>query len=844
MARRFLERFQTISKQWLLLASLSVYCNNAHSAASIFTNIAGFDAAMDGEVEVFITNAANIGLADEETSPPTRNVGVGVSKGGGEGPTLTFDRANTGLSYSFEFTSLVPTLLTFDDDEGASNNLRNFDSALSPGDIDNGENDDWRVRLIDPLLLRPLRGFGFVLRDNNSNSGEVIRLFAADGRLVNEISLDGLPLASNTFIGIISDEPFEEIRFDEDAGGDDIAVADFRFAPVPDPVPSAVDVFAASLIRTAQSSGSGTVVLEGADLESKALTYSISSSPDFGSLSDPSNGDAAVNTRTTASQTLTYTPDLNFTGVDTFRYRVSGGGQDSITRTATVSVFESYRSEARQVGDDIPAGDTTLGFGTPLAISADGRTVAVGTTGAGGGNRGGVQVFSFEDGWEPLGSAILGEASGDGAGYAVSLSSDGHTLALGARGNDAGGSSAGHVRVYRWSGSDWEQLGTDIDGDAGSSFFGAAVALSADGNTVAAGADLASGAGQFAGHVQIRRWNGSRWIQLGDNIDGEAAGDEAGWSVALSSDGDTVAVGSRGNDTNGSRTGQVRVFRWTGTLWEQLGADINGSVGDEDLGYSLALSGDGRILATGTLDFEGLVRAFIWNGSSWQTLGAPVFGPTSGESFGTALDLSADGLTLAVGAPRSDVGAENAGRVAVFRWNGAAWKPIAVALNGASPELGLGWAIALSSDGTTLASRVDPEMDGGPVRIFDLTVDATDDEDNDGVDNGDDDCDNTPRDEINAINNDGCGPSERDTDNDGVNDASDAFPNDPSETADSDSDGLGDNLEGQLGSNPNLADTDGDGFDDNEEFESATDPTDDGDFPRTLPIWLLVAPRL
>ncbi|MEM6485533.1 MAG: Ig-like domain-containing protein [Pseudomonadota bacterium] len=841
MAGKVVRGAQRFCKHLLTAAVLCFFSGTAQSAATLVTDITSFDAAVGGNVDVFITNATNIQLADEETSLPLSNRQVGTSQGGGEGPTLTFDRANTGLAYSFEFTVLDSTFLTFDDEEDIFTNLPNFDAALSPGDIDNGENDDWRVRLANPSL-RPLRGFGFVLRDNNNNNTEAIRLFAADGRLVNEISLDSLPLATNAFIGIVSDEPFVEIIFDEGAGGDDIAVADFRFAPVPDPEPTAVDVFAASPIRTAQSSESGTVVLEGADLENNALTYSIVSTPSFGSLSDPSNGDAPVNTRTTASQTLTYTPDLNFSGVDTFEYRVSGGGQDSVVRTATVSVFESYRSEARQIGGDIIGSEATLGFGTPLAISADGRTVAVGAT-SGSSNRGNVRVFVLNDGWEQLGAGINGEASGDGSGYAISLSSDGRTIAIGARGNDGAGSSAGHVRVFRWSGSTWEQLGADIDGNSSSSFFGASVALSADGNTVAAGGDIASDAGQFAGQAKIHRWNGNSWVQLGADINGEAAGDEAGWSIALSSDGATVAIGSRGSDANGFRTGQVRVFRWTGSLWEQLGANINGNVDDDDLGYSLALSSDGRILAAGSLG-EGFVRVFIFNGNSWQPMGAPVSGLSSSENFGDAIDLSADGMTLAVGAQRSDFGAENGGRVTVFRWNGAAWDPIPTALNGGSQDLGLGWVIALSSDGTTLATRINPDTAGGPVRIFDLTIDASDDEDNDGVDNGDDDCDNTSLDEINDVNADGCGPSERDTDNDGVNDASDAFPNDPSETADSDGDGLGDNLEVQLGSDPNLTDSDGDGFDDKEEFESGTDPTDEGDFPTTLPIWLFVAPLL
>ena len=51
-----------------------------------------------------------------------------------------------------------------------------------------------------------------------------------------------------------------------------------------------------------------------------------------------------------------------------------------------------------------------------------------------------------------LGSDINGEAAGDYSGRSVSLSSDGTIVAIGAPGNDAGGSSnSGHVRVYEYS---------------------------------------------------------------------------------------------------------------------------------------------------------------------------------------------------------------------------------------------------------------------------------------------------------------------------------------------------------------------------------------------------------
>jgi len=64
---------------------------------------------------------------------------------------------------------------------------------------------------------------------------------------------------------------------------------------------------------------------------------------------------------------------------------------------------------------------------------------------------------------------------------AVSISSDGGTVAIGAHLNDGAGSDAGHVRVYRFDGITWRQMGDDIDGEAAGDWFGQAVSLSSDG---------------------------------------------------------------------------------------------------------------------------------------------------------------------------------------------------------------------------------------------------------------------------------------------------------------------------------------------------------------------------
>ena len=144
--------------------------------------------------------------------------------------------------------------------------------------------------------------------------------------------------------------------------------------------------------------------------------------------------------------------------------------------------------------------------------------------------------------WKQLGQDIIGEALGDQFGISVSLSSDGKTLAVGANTNDnENGEDSGHVRVFGLddNGSSWKQIGQDIDGEAAFDYSGYSVSLSADGNIVAIGADWNDGNGEDSGHVRVYQMDvsSSAWTQLGQNVEGEAAGDDSGISVSLSSDG-------------------------------------------------------------------------------------------------------------------------------------------------------------------------------------------------------------------------------------------------------------------------------------------------------------------
>jgi hypothetical protein len=191
----------------------------------------------------------------------------------------------------------------------------------------------------------------------------------------------------------------------------------------------------------------------------------------------------------------------------------------------------------------------------------------------------------------------------------VSISADGNTVAIGAIYNDGNAVDSGHVRVYRLLGTIWTKIGQDIDGEAANDLAGASVSLSDDGMIVAIGATGNDGNGGVdSGHVRVNNFDGSVWTKIGQDIDGDGAGVASGDSVSLSSDGTTVAVGAPGYSENGDNSGQVRVYRHDGSSWIQFGQGIYGENAGDHLGWghtSVSLSADGTTIAVGAIQNDG-----------------------------------------------------------------------------------------------------------------------------------------------------------------------------------------------------------------------------------------------
>ncbi len=375
-------------------------------------------------------------------------------------------------------------------------------------------------------------------------------------------------------------------------------------------------------------------------------------------------------------------------------------------------------------------------------------------------------------------------------GQGVAISGDGNTVAIGAphessaatgiNGDQTDDSAfyAGAVYVYTHDGATWAQQAYIKASNTGwGDHFGNAIALSADGNTMAVAAYFESGGATDvngngdddsipqAGAVYVFTRTGNTWTQqayikasntgnpgVGD-VPGD--GDQFGYSLALSDDGNTIAVGATIEDSNANgvdgdqaddsanSAGAVYVFARTGDTWSQqayIKSDTppEGAAGDL-FGFSVALNANGNTLAVGVYDESGTARTvngpiegrrggsgaayvFTRNGSTWSREAyIKAWNTDARDAWGTSVALSDDGNTLAVGSPDEDclcpgiihapsaVGADDeatnmsSGAAAVFVRTGNTWtQQTYVKASNVGQEDWFGM-VALSGDGNTLA---------------------------------------------------------------------------------------------------------------------------------------------
>ncbi len=277
------------------------------------------------------------------------------------------------------------------------------------------------------------------------------------------------------------------------------------------------------------------------------------------------------------------------------------------------------------------------------------------------------------------------------------------------------------VICFTVSSQNWVQVGNDMNGEADADTSARYASLSADGHTVAIGAPGNSDAGTYAGHVRVYTYDGASWLQKGSDIDGEAQDDYSG-PVGISADGNTVAIGAPRNDDAGDNFGNVRVFDFNGTNWIQRGASIPGETTNGQSGTSVGISANGnRVVIGSPINGTGQVRVFEWNGSSWIKLGSNINGKATYDEFGTAVRISADGNTFIAGAPYSNSGGWDAGAISVYVYNGTDWEAKGDDIPGETAYGYFGHSVAISADGNTVISGESyygNGVDYGRARVF------------------------------------------------------------------------------------------------------------------------------
>ncbi len=340
----------------------------------------------------------------------------------------------------------------------------------------------------------------------------------------------------------------------------------------------------------------------------------------------------------------------------------------------------------------------------------------------------------------------------DQFGYVIALSADGQTLAVGAPIEDGPANSvaqSGSVYVFARSGATWVQQAyvrpavTDVDDQ-----FGISLALSADGSTLAVGADgedsnaitvngnAADNSTNAAGAAYVFVRSGTTWSQQAYVKAGNSdALDQFGFAIALSDAGDVLAVGAHtedsiaavvdGNaaDNTSVDSGAVYTFTRTGTVWSpQSYLKASNNDLDDRFGSTVALSGDGTTLVVGspnedsgtmtiggnqsddTVSEAGAAYVFVRAGATWAQ--QEYIKPSTldfGDFFSRALSISTDGNTLAVASPGDDSVAPNSGAVFIFVRAGVTWtqlQRLKAANAGDNDQFGV--AVALAGNGSVV----------------------------------------------------------------------------------------------------------------------------------------------
>ena len=252
----------------------------------------------------------------------------------------------------------------------------------------------------------------------------------------------------------------------------------------------------------------------------------------------------------------------------------------------------------------------------------------------------------------------------------------------------------------------WAQVGSTLTGSSTDGRYGSGVALSSNGDFMAVGGHWKN---SFIGEAFVYTLEDDTWVQHGPRFTGDSMYDVLGSAVALSADGSVVALSAPGSGDGG----HVAVYEYRadlGNIWLQRGDSIQGGSG-ERIGSEISLSDSGDIVAFGT-ESSLSTRVYTFDATSgpwgaWTQRGSTIVGAEYSDS-GRSISMSSDGSVVAIG----ESGANNdEGSARVFEWSPSEgdWVLRGSSLAGEQDNGKFGTAVALSPDGLTLAVSASSE---------------------------------------------------------------------------------------------------------------------------------------
>ena len=315
--------------------------------------------------------------------------------------------------------------------------------------------------------------------------------------------------------------------------------------------------------------------------------------------------------------------------------------------------------------------------------------------------------------WNIVGDPLTTFSPGDQTGFSVSISNDGSRVAIGARRASEGGlAKRGNAKIYSWRSLDgiltWIEEAS-FDGFAQGDQFGFSVKLSADGKRLAVGSIGDDTNGSNSGLVRVFGMSGTIWQPIGE-FPGEKEGDLFGLSVDLSADGKMLCVGAPYHSANGQfRSGKVYFYEDIGKTgspqWESR-SELFGLSRDDFFGWSLALNAKASRVAigapsSGESGFSGYAKMY-------ELANTGTMWTRLGQDIGISNGGDRFGYSVSMDAAgdRAAVGAfrsAGTGEVNVFELNANSWVPLGDSLMGEFLNEGFGFSISLSTDGNHLA---------------------------------------------------------------------------------------------------------------------------------------------